>query len=89
MTPDQSAASARQIANMPPGNCKHRCFDELVNTIARQHGHDEAVNIFEQSISGDHGMTRPTLPQALCIAFVAAAFVAACVTGFQGVLNSW
>jgi hypothetical protein len=34
-------------------------------------------------------MSRPTFPQALCIAFVGAGIVAAIVSGFQGVLNAW
>jgi hypothetical protein len=32
-------------------------------------------------------MNRRTFPQALCLAFIAACFVAAIVTGFQGVLS--
>ena len=32
-------------------------------------------------------MTRPTLPQALCLAFIAALTVAAVVTGFEGLLT--
>jgi hypothetical protein len=34
-------------------------------------------------------MTRPTFPQALCIAALLAALVAAAVTGFEEVLNQW
>lgn len=45
---------------MPPGNAKHRSFDQLINAIARQHGHGEAVDIFEQATAGDHDM-KPTI----------------------------
>ena len=54
MEPDQSRERARQIAAMPPGNYKHRCFDELINAIAREHGHGEAVDIFEAVAAPDH-----------------------------------
>jgi hypothetical protein len=60
MTPEQFAARARQIAAMPPGNFKHRCFDELINAIACEHGHGEAVAIFEAETMGDHNM-KPTI----------------------------
>lgn len=52
VSPAQSAELAKQIAAMPPGNFKHRCFDDLVNAIARQHGHGEAVDIFEANADG-------------------------------------
>lgn len=57
MTPEESANRARQIAAMPPGHAKHCCFDELVNEIARQHGHGEAVDIFVSGVKGDHAIT--------------------------------
>lgn len=60
MTPEQSAERAREIAGMTPGNAKHRCFDELVNAIAREHGHGAAVDIFETGTTGDHHM-KPTI----------------------------
>lgn len=60
VTSDQSAERARQITAMPPGNAKHRCFDQLINDIARQHGHGEAVDIFEAETRTDHHM-KPTI----------------------------
>ena len=55
MTPEQSAARAREIAAMPNSPAKHRFFDQLINGIARAHGHAETVDIFERETTGDHG----------------------------------
>lgn len=54
MDPSESAARAREIAAMPPGNARHRSFDQLVNEIARQHGHGEAIDLFEAVAAPDH-----------------------------------
>jgi hypothetical protein len=54
MTPEQSAERAQQIAKMPPGNFRHRCFDDLINSIASEHGHGEAVAIFDAVAAPDH-----------------------------------
>jgi hypothetical protein len=60
MTPSQSEARAREIVAMPPGNARHRYFDELVNAIAQQNGHGAAVDLFEQHAAPDHYDTTAT-----------------------------
>ena len=54
MTPAQSAARAREIVATMTGNAKHRSFDELINQIAREAGHGEAVSIFEKHAASCH-----------------------------------
>jgi hypothetical protein len=39
---------------MPPGNARHRFFDDLMNRIAREHGHGLAVDLFQSTIGRDH-----------------------------------
>lgn len=54
MTPSQSAARAREIVETMTGDAKHRSFDQLVNEIACQHGHHEAVAVFEKHAAPHH-----------------------------------
>lgn len=54
MRPDQSAQRAREIVAMPPSDERHRLFDQLINQIAREHGHGEAVDIFEANEAARH-----------------------------------
>lgn len=60
ISPQESALRAKQITEMIPGQDRHRCFDILINSIAEQHGHGEAVKIFETETEGDHDM-KPTI----------------------------
>jgi hypothetical protein len=63
VTPTQSAAAANLIVTISDQPLRHRSFDQLINSIARDHGHDEAVEIFERETCSDHreATMNPTL----------------------------
>lgn len=54
MNKAQSAAKAKEILKIADRELRHRAFDQLINAIARAHGHGLCVDIFESAIAEEH-----------------------------------